>query len=147
MKGSAISKARRRADVRRDAAAGRRRSVASTCRFGGVRSAKGELRFCLTADPVNFPSCIDDARATTLSVPAGRHSVHFEGLPRGDYALAVIHDDNGNAKLDTFAGIPREGFGFSNNPPLGFGPPRFAAARFSVATAASAQQVSMRYIL
>lgn len=112
-----------------------------------VRSAHGELRFCLTADPINFPSCVDDARAVTRSIPAGQHGIRFDGLPRGDYALAVIHDANNNAKLDTFAGIPREGFGFSNNPPLGFGPPRFAAARFSVTSAASVQQVAMRYIL
>lgn len=113
----------------------------------GVRNAKGSLRICLTADPVNFPGCVDDAHAVTRSVPAGQHSLSFDGLPRGDYALAVIHDENGNAKLDTFAGIPREGFGFSRNPPIRFGPPRFAAARFALAGDADLQQVRMRYIL
>jgi uncharacterized protein (DUF2141 family) len=68
-------------------------------------------------------------------------------LPRGDYAIAVIHDENGNAKLDTLAGIPREGFGFSRNPPIRFGPPRFAAARFTLVDDAQMQQVRMRYIL
>ncbi|MCE3519738.1 DUF2141 domain-containing protein, partial [Escherichia coli] len=71
----------------------------------------------------------------------------FAGLPRGSYAIAVIHDENGNAKLDTFAGIPREGFGFSRNPPIRFGPPHFAAARFTIAGDADRQQIRMRYIL
>jgi len=59
----------------------------------------------------------------------------------------VIHDENGNAKLDTLAGIPREGFGFSRNPAIRFGPPRFAAARFAVGGDANQQQIRMRYIL
>lgn len=111
-----------------------------------LRSAKGMLRVCLTADPANFPACIDDADAATRSVPAGTRRVRFEGLAQGTYAVAVIHDENGNHRLDTFAGIPREGFGFSRNPGIGFGPPRFAAARFAVAGDAQMQQVRMHYI-
>ena len=61
--------------------------------------------------------------------------------------MAVIHDENDNARLDRFAGIPREGFGFSRNPPLGFGPPRFSAARFPVDGDAAMQQVRLRYLL
>lgn len=112
-----------------------------------LRSAKGMIRICLTADPDNFPACIDDAQATTRSIPATEHGIRFGGLPRGDYAVAVIHDENGNKKLDTFAGIPREGYGFSRNPAVTFGPPRFAAARFTVAGDAEMQQIRMHYLL
>lgn len=112
----------------------------------GLRSAKGSLRLCLTADPANFPACVDDADAVTRSVPAGMTRVSFDGLPYGAYALAVIHDENNNARLDTVIGIPREGFGFSRNPAIRFGPPRFAAARFTIAGDAERQQVRMRYI-
>ncbi|QNE33449.1 DUF2141 domain-containing protein [Sphingomonas sp. NBWT7] len=115
--------------------------------FDAVRSAKGVLRVCLTADPENFPTCVDDHNATRRSVPAGSDALRFDGLPRGTYAIAVIHDENGNKKLDTFAGIPREGFGFSRNPPIRFGPPRFAAARFAVEGDAERQQIKMRYML
>lgn len=111
-----------------------------------LRSGKGMIRLCLTADPDNFPACVDDARAMTRSVPAGQKALHLDGLPHGDYAAAVIHDENGNAKLDTLAGIPREGFGFSRNPAIRFGPPRFTAARFSLDSVAETQQIRMRYI-
>ncbi len=111
-----------------------------------LRSGKGMIRLCLTADPDNFPACVDDARAMTRSVPAGQKALHLDGLPHGDYAAAVIHDENGNAKLDTLAGIPREGFGFSRNPAIRFGPPRFTAARFSLGSVAETQQIRMRYI-
>ena len=76
-----------------------------------------------------------------------RTALRFAGLPTGDYALALIHDENANARLDTLAGIPREGFGFSRNPPIRFGAPRFAAARFTLTGDAQKQQIRMRYIL
>jgi uncharacterized protein (DUF2141 family) len=115
--------------------------------FDGTRSAKGLLRVCLTADPDNFPSCVDDRDAITRSVPAGTRALRFASLSPGGYAVAVIHDENSNAKLDTFAGIPKEGFGFSRNPPIRFGAPRFAAARFTMGGGAETQQIRMRYIL
>jgi uncharacterized protein (DUF2141 family) len=112
-----------------------------------LRSDRGMIRLCLTLDPANFPGCVDNSRAVTRSVPAATREIRLEGLPQGDYAAAVIHDENGNKKLDTFAGIPREGFGFSRNPPITFGPPRFAAARFTLAGDTDRQSVKMRYLL
>jgi uncharacterized protein (DUF2141 family) len=112
-----------------------------------MRNSRGTLRLCLTADPENFPNCVDDARAVTRSVAASERAIRFDGLPHGGYALAVIHDENDNARLDTFAGIPREGFGFSRNPRIGFGPPRFNSARFAVEQATAQQRVTMRYML
>jgi uncharacterized protein (DUF2141 family) len=113
----------------------------------GMRSARGLIRICLTADPRNFPGCTDDKHAVTRSVPAGEHVIRFDGLSPGNYAAALIHDENSNAKLDTLMGIPREGFAFSRNPPIGFGPPRFAAAQFALDRVAETQQVTMRYML
>lgn len=111
-----------------------------------LRSARGVIRLCLTAVASNFPTCEDDARAVARSVPANVRSLAYEGLPPGGYAVAIIHDENGNGKLDTFAGIPREGFGFSRNPRIAFGPPRFDAARFTLAPGAEEQRIRMRYM-
>ncbi|KQM49360.1 hypothetical protein ASE69_09940 [Sphingomonas sp. Leaf208] len=111
-----------------------------------LRSSKGMIRICLTADPDNFPACVDDAKALTRTLPASVHATSFSGLPQRGYALAIIHDENSNAKLDTIAGIPREGYGFSRNAAVRFGPPRFDAARFMLAGDAEMQQVKMRYI-
>lgn len=112
-----------------------------------VRSTRGLIRVCITADPANFPTCVDDRDAVVRSVPAAQRLISIAGLPFGDYAVAVIHDENANHRLDTFAGIPREGFGFSRNPAIGFGPPHFTAARFALDGGAERQQVRMRYIL
>jgi len=105
------------------------------------------LRICLTARPESFPDCKDDPRAVSRTVPASQHLVRIEGIATGNYAAAIIHDENGNKKLDTMMGIPREGFGFSRNPRIGFGPPKFSAARFPLEAGAEPQEVRMRYLL
>ncbi|MEO9825294.1 MAG: DUF2141 domain-containing protein [Paracoccaceae bacterium] len=47
----------------------------------------------------------------------------------GSYGIAIIHDANGDGKINTIAlGIPTEAFGFSNNAKAGFGPPGFRRA-------------------
>jgi uncharacterized protein (DUF2141 family) len=112
-----------------------------------LRSHKGVLRICLTADPENFPDCRHDTRSVTRTVPADRPSVRFDGLSAGNWAAAVIHDENANGKLDKAIGIPREGFGFTRNPTITFGPPRFTAASVALAGDRSHQVVRMRYLL
>jgi uncharacterized protein (DUF2141 family) len=43
-------------------------------------------------------------------------SVSFPNVKPGIYAITVFLDENENAELDTnFLGIPKEGYGFSNN--------------------------------
>ena len=55
----------------------------------------------------------------------------FEDIPPGTYALAIVHDENMNGKLDTNSlGIPKEGYGFSNDAKALLGAPSFSAASF-----------------
>lgn len=57
----------------------------------------------------------------------------FENLPPGKYAFKLIHDENGNKKLDTnWLGIPKEGIAFSNSPKMTFGPPSFEKIIFEL---------------
>ncbi len=46
-----------------------------------LRSTRGLIRICLTADPANFPKCTNDKQAVTRSVPATNHDLSFDGLP------------------------------------------------------------------
>jgi uncharacterized protein (DUF2141 family) len=113
-----------------------------------LRNVRGVVRACLTRERASFPNCASDPNAVKLSVAAEQaHLVSFEGLPVGTYALSIIHDENANGRLDTFAKIPREGFGFSRNPPIRFGAPKFSEALFTVAAGANRQTVQIRYLL
>ncbi|MBX3565481.1 MAG: DUF2141 domain-containing protein [Sphingomonas sp.] len=112
-----------------------------------LRSQKGVIQLCLTREPRAFPDCSKDPASLRRTLPASNPRIRFTGLAPGIYAIAVIHDANDNARLDTMMGIPREGFGFSRNPAIGFGPPSFAAARFELGASAGMQQIRMRYLL
>jgi uncharacterized protein (DUF2141 family) len=57
----------------------------------------------------------------------------IEGLEPGKYSVRFIHDENENNEIDTnWLGIPKEGFGFSNNPRMTFGPPKFKKTLFDL---------------
>ncbi|MET0269319.1 MAG: DUF2141 domain-containing protein [Sphingomonas sp.] len=113
----------------------------------GLRSQRGNILVCLTRDPTHFPGCKGDPDSRHVVIAATDPVVRFPSLPSGDYALALIHDENGNGRLDTMFGVPREGIGFSRNPRVTFGPPRFAAARFAVGTQPVGEMVRLKYFL
>ena len=55
----------------------------------------------------------------------------FEDISPGTYAIAVIHDENMNGKLEThWLGMPAEGYGFSRDAKGLVGAPSFSAASF-----------------
>lgn len=115
-----------------------------------LRSTKGAMIVCLTRMADHFPDCSTDPdrRHYTVATELVRaHGISITDLPPGNYALALIHDENGNHKLDTFAGIPREGVAFSRNPPIRFGAPSFKSARFTIAGAPVEEHVKMKYFL
>ena len=60
-------------------------------------------------------------------------TVTFKDVPAGTYAVSYIHDENGNGKMDTnFMGIPKEGYGCSNNAKGFMGPPKWEDAKFEL---------------
>jgi uncharacterized protein (DUF2141 family) len=70
----------------------------------------------------------------------------FAPIPAGVYAVACIHDENGNGKLDTgMFGIPKEGTVVSNHAKGVMGPPSFEKAKFSFAGTASEMGLRMGY--
>lgn len=115
--------------------------------ISGLKSDKGVVRLALCPPNAGFPDCKTAAlRTGSVKIAGGQAMVVLTGIPAGTYALSVFHDANGNGKLDTFAGIPREGYGFSRNP--GFKPraPTFAETQISV-NGTTETQIRMRYIL
>jgi uncharacterized protein (DUF2141 family) len=114
----------------------------------GLRSAHGNLLVCLTANPKFFPDCGKDPLSVKKLVSAKlTGDIHFSGVAPGTYAVALIHDENANNKLDTALFIPKEGFGFSRNPVVAMGPPKFSSAEFSVGAADMKLPVKMKYML
>ncbi len=112
-----------------------------------LRSAKGQILLCMTANPAMLSKCDKDPLSRKLAVPVAQaRAIRFEGLPSGNYAIALIHDENSNNKMDTAFGIPKEGFGFSRNPVIRMGPPKFAAAQFTVAAVQVSEAIRVKYM-
>ena len=113
----------------------------------GIKNAKGVIQLAICPPNAGFPDCKGKVvRSAKLTIVNGQAYGRFDGLPAGNYAVSVFHDANSNAKLDTFAGIPKEGYGFSRNP--GFKPraPKFAEAEVVVQGAAKTT-IKLRYLL
>ena len=112
-----------------------------------LRNQRGVLHLCLTRNPLHFPDCGKDPQAVKRSIASAAGPIRFTGMVPGTYALAVMHDENRNGKLDTLMGIPREGFGFSQNPVVRFGPPRFDQVRLNIGAGITRHKVRMQYLL
>ena len=116
--------------------------------IAGLRSPRGNILICLTANAKAFPNCAKDAQARKMIVAAaGAAKVRFSDLVPGIYAIALIHDENGNGRMDAALFVPREGFGFSRNAVARFGPPKFAAAQFGIALGENIQAIKVKYLL
>ncbi|HVR90126.1 MAG TPA: DUF2141 domain-containing protein [Novosphingobium sp.] len=113
----------------------------------GLRSNRGQVLACLMTDARAFPDCSHDPAAHRLAVPATSAVVlDFGRLAPGRYAVSLLHDENGNGKADMVLMMPREGFGFSRDAAVRFGPPRFERAAFDVAGTEIHQAIRMRYM-
>jgi uncharacterized protein (DUF2141 family) len=67
-------------------------------------------------------------------------------LPPGTYAVSVYHDKDGDRDFDrTLAGLPAEGYGFSNNPETKIGLPPLPKARFRLPAGEKTLPIRMRY--
>ena len=118
-----------------------------TLSMSGLRDARGLVLLCLTRRVDHWFECEKDPARVTRSVPAAQAgTVDISGLEPGQYAVLAIHDANRNGRLDTMFGIPREGFGFSRNPAMRMGPPRYADVDVALAAGANHQAIKLRYL-
>jgi uncharacterized protein (DUF2141 family) len=112
-----------------------------------LRNRNGQLLLCVFNRAYGFPA--DRDKAVTWQIRPARPPmsgpIHFRiTLPPGDYAVAVVHDENANGKLDT--GAPSEGYGASNNPKPQFRAPWFQEAKFTLPAEGMRITVALRYL-
>jgi uncharacterized protein (DUF2141 family) len=110
--------------------------------FDGVRSAGGAILIGVYDSKASFDRAIelsdkdgflnDPQRVAGIALRAGAAlggGIVFENLDPGRYAVIVLHDEDGNGRLDkNFWGVPIEPYGFSNNAQGFLGPPGFKDA-------------------
>lgn len=109
-----------------------------TVKAAGFRNSKGEVLFALYNKDGSIPdekyehyfkkgiSQIDKNGAAIFT---------FKNLPKGNYAVNILHDENKNGKIDKkfMLPMPSEGIGFSNYESIGMSNrPKFSKASFEV---------------
>ena len=98
-----------------------------------IRSDKGEILIAIYNKANGFPENSTLALQTAkMKAKKGSQSYTLNGLAHGKYAIALLHDENGDGKMNkNMLGIPKEGYGVSNNVKNLMSAPAFKDAVFS----------------
>lgn len=113
----------------------------------GMRSTRG--RITITLYPDDRRHFLDGKykvarQSVPVTLPVTR--VCFALPAPGTYAVALFHDANDNGHFDTtLLGVPAEGYGFSRNPKLYFGPPKLSQVRIPVHAGDNVVHVEMQH--
>ncbi|WP_163995667.1 DUF2141 domain-containing protein [Pyxidicoccus caerfyrddinensis] len=98
----------------------------------GLSKKSGHVLIAVHTNAASFNDKGKPVAVRSVEVTDSKLTVTIPDLAPGDYAVSLFHDANDNNKLDTnIIGIPKEGYGFSNN--VGArGKPRFDEAKFTL---------------
>ena len=115
-------------------------------RIDNIKNDNGDILIGLYDDGHNFPRKTTDGKIVKASKDGV--TVSFPDLKPGLYAISVLHDENSNKDMDqSKIGIPKEGFGFSNNAKSSFGPPSFERAKILLHSKDTLISIDLRYLV
>ncbi|WP_437577199.1 DUF2141 domain-containing protein [Sorangium sp. So ce887] len=115
---------------------------------GNFRNANGYLACALYSDEDTFLDTDARIAARRRVAVAGKSATcTFVDVAPGTYAVAVLHDENKNGKMDTnVLGMPIEGYGVSNNKTRALSAPTWDESKFVVPAGKSvALAIALRY--
>jgi uncharacterized protein (DUF2141 family) len=132
-----------------NAQAGSSKNSNLTVEVDGLKNRNGQVCLRLFSSSKGFPEGDESiVRRECVKVTSVPLRVTFRDLKRGTYAVAVLHDANGDNKANrNFIGLPKEGFGFSRNPVVRMSPPKFDDVSFKVSGANTSIQIQLQYVL
>lgn len=111
-----------------------------------IKQEKGEIKLALYNQPDGFPFETTKAFKLLKSKPIdGNVKFVVETLKPGRYAIALFQDTNNDGILNVnFIGVPKEGYGVSNNAYNTFSAPKYADASFDHSKT-TIQKIIMKY--
>ena len=113
----------------------------------GLRENSGNLMVFVYDNADAFPTKRDKAfRLKKVPVTSSSMTVSFGDIPSGTYGIAVYHDENTNDKMDRhWYGMPKEGYGASNDAKGSFGPPKFDDSKFDFQRSQDTIKITIHY--
>lgn len=116
-------------------------------KFTGIRSDIGDIAIGINSQAEGFPSKPQiELQWKKLNIVGGEFTVKVPDLPHGTLAVSALDDVNGNQEMEMFLGIPREGFGFSMDPPFKLSAPKFNDCSFPHNKALTRIEIRLKYI-
>jgi uncharacterized protein (DUF2141 family) len=97
-----------------------------------IKQVKGNLHIALFNKHANFPFKKGVIDTYIVKVKSKNCNYKIKNLVKGDYAVVVYHDKNGDGNCNKFLGIPTEAYGFSNNIRPRFSAPDFKDCKFAL---------------
>ena len=113
-----------------------------------LRAHNGQLIFGVFTSADGFPT--ERGKSVNWQVkPADADKVVFTcELPPGEYGASVLHDENLNDKMDkNLLGIPKEGYGVTNNPKPKRRAATFQESLFKLPSQGATMTISIHYFL
>ena len=115
----------------------------------GFRNDRGHALLAVFVGERGFPGETKFAAVRVQApIAKARASFDLQGVPTGELAISVLHDEDDDKKVKTglLGVIPKEGLGFSRNPKVRFGPPDFEDAKLTLLKRGSLRtNIEVRY--
>ncbi len=92
-------------------------SITLNIKINGLKNSIGKILLTLEDESGK------KIASTSETIANNQCNISIDGIMAGKYSIYYFHDENNNNELDSKFGIPKEGYGFSNNAKGTFGPP------------------------
>jgi len=128
-------------------------SMPALCQQGDIRiklqnlrtDVGGNLVICLFRGEKGFPE--DGSKALRIVKTGLRSEIVITEIPKGEYAVSLLHDIDGNGKMTySFIGIPKDGFSSSPDGGPSLKKPAYERARFFHDGKESRLQMKVHYL-
>jgi uncharacterized protein (DUF2141 family) len=112
-----------------------------------IEHREGRIRIAIFATPEGFPDQPEEAeRVNTMEIEGDSLRWEVKDLPTGLWAIAVLHDENGDGEMQTdWLGRPSEGWGVSRDAKASFGPPSFEDSAIELGPQGAETIIHLRY--
>lgn len=104
-----------------------------TIHVQNIKSLKGEIIIGVFNTDKDFLKDGVAIKNYTITVDKATETIVIKDLPKGEYAISLYHDENSDNECNrNFLGIPKEGYGFSNNVKPKFSAPSYKDCKFTL---------------
>lgn len=112
-----------------------------------IRNDNGQILLSVFNQAEGFPSDSTKTYRTYILEPQTPSlSLLIEDMSPGEYAIALVHDENSNLKLDTnLVGAPVEGYAASGVNKR-FSAPRYSSSKFLLKKGTLSLEIEMKYL-